>query len=83
MRIDEPASNQLYHFTFIFLPYLTFTTQSRLLMTLRDLLKTLWEKEKMLETSIFSFSHNIFYPLQNKFQFFSCISFCRPQKLSI
>ena len=23
--------------------------------------KTLWEKEKMLATSIFSFSHNVFY----------------------
>ena len=27
----------------------------------RRLLKTLWDKEKMLVTSIFSFSHNIFY----------------------
>ena len=26
-------------------------------------LKTLWEKEKMLVTGIFSFSHNVFYPL--------------------
>ena len=41
-----------------------FTTQSRFLTTLgkKCLLKTLWEKEKMLVTSIFSFSHNIFYP---------------------
>ena len=52
-----------------------FTTQSRLLMTLRQsaLLKTLWEKEKMLVTSIFSFSHNVFYSSQNKFQVFSHI----------
>ena len=28
------------------------------------LLKTLWEKEKLLETSNFSFSHSIFYPFQ-------------------
>ena len=36
-----------------------------------SLLKTLWEKEKMLVTSIFSFSHNVFYPFQNNFQFLS------------
>ena len=29
-----------------------------------SLLKTLWEKEKMLVTSIFSFSHNVFYPIK-------------------
>ena len=27
-----------------------------------SLLKTLWEKEKLLVTSNFSFSHNVFYP---------------------
>ena len=27
-----------------------------------SLLKTLWEKEKLLVTSNFSFSHSIFYP---------------------
>ena len=27
-----------------------------------SLLKTLWEKEKLLATSNFSFSHNVFYP---------------------
>ena len=32
--------------------------------------KTLWEKEKMLETSIFSFSHNIFYPIKDKISSF-------------
>ena len=31
------------------------------------------KKEKMLETSIFSFSYNVFYPSKNKFQFFKCI----------
>ena len=30
------------------------------------LLKTLWEKEKMLVTSIFSFSYNGFYPIKEK-----------------
>ena len=28
-------------------------------------LKTLWEKEKLLVTSNFSFSHSVFYPFQN------------------
>ena len=28
----------------------------------RGLLKTLWEKEKLLVTSNFSFSHSVFYP---------------------
>ena len=28
------------------------------------LLKTLWEKEKLLVTSNFSFSHNVFYPFR-------------------
>ena len=31
-----------------------------------DFLKTLWEKEKMLVTSIFSFSHNDFNPVKDK-----------------
>ena len=30
----------------------------------RRLLKTLWEKEKLLVTSYFSFSHNVFYPIR-------------------
>ena len=33
------------------------------------------EKEKMLVASIFSFSHNVFYPFQTKFQFFILIYF--------
>ena len=41
----------------------------------RRLLKTLWEKEKMLETSIFSFSPNVFYLSQNRFQILSHIYF--------
>ena len=50
---------------------LLFTTQSWLLTTLKkSLLETLWEKEKILVTSIFSFSHNVFYPSQNKFHCF-------------
>ena len=34
-----------------------------------SLLKTLWEKEKMLVTSISSLSHNVFYPSQEEFLF--------------
>ena len=30
-------------------------------------LKTLWKKEKLLVTSNFTLSHNVFYPSQNKF----------------
>ena len=29
-------------------------------------LKTLWEEEKMLVTSIFSFSHNVFYSIKDR-----------------
>ena len=29
-----------------------------------NLLKTLWEKEKLLKMSNFSFSHNVFYPFR-------------------
>ena len=48
---------------------LLFTTQSRLLMILKNKhLKTLWEKEKMLVSSILSFSNNVFYPSQNNFE---------------
>ena len=32
----------------------------------RMLLETLWEKEKMLVSSIFSFSHNVFYPIKDR-----------------
>ena len=47
-------------------------------MTLwKSLSKTLWEKEKMLETSICSFSLNVCYPSYDKFallsaNFFQC-----------
>ena len=36
-----------------------------------SLLKTLWEKEKMLVTSIFSFSHNVFKPVIDKNRHFN------------
>ena len=31
----------------------------------KGLLKTSWEKKKMLVTSIFFFSHNVFYPMKD------------------
>ena len=40
---------------------------------IRSLLKTLWEKEKLLVVSISSFSNTVFYTFQNKFQVFSHI----------
>ena len=43
---------------------LLFTTQSR--PRERILLKTLWEKEKMLVTSNYSFSYNVFLPIKDK-----------------
>ena len=44
-----------------------------------SLLKTLWEKEKMLVTSIFSFSHNVYYAMIDRNQELNC----RLQMLSI
>ena len=38
-----------------------------------SLFKTLWEKEKMLVTSIFYFSHNVFNPSLTEFQFLNYI----------
>ena len=34
-----------------------------------------WEKEKMLETSIFSFSHSVFYPIEDRNHPFNNIYF--------
>ena len=51
-------------------------TKSRLLTTLsqgKRLSKILWEKEKMLVTSIFSFSRNVFYHITDKDNLVSCI----------
>ena len=36
-----------------------------------SLLKTSWEKKKMLVTSIFFFSHNVFYPMKDNFNILS------------
>ena len=48
-----------------------------------SLLKTLWEKEKLLVTSNFSFSHSLFYPFKELFFHFLQIWNCRPQTLSV
>ena len=41
----------------------------------KSLFKTLWEKEKMLESSIFSFSHNVFYTIKDRNYHLCCIYF--------
>ena len=48
-----------------------------------SLLKTLWEKEKLLVTSNFSFSHNVFYHFWRTFCHFRQIWNCRLQTLSV
>ena len=40
-------------------------------------------QEEMLVTSFFSFSNNVFYPLQKEFLFLSYIDFCCLQMLSM
>ena len=39
------------------------------------LLKTLWEEGKMLESSIFSFAHNVLYPMKVIFNVLNNIQF--------
>ena len=53
------------HFHFLVSPAYSFTTQSRLLTTLRkNTFENIAEKKKkLLVTSIFSFSCNVFYPI--------------------
>ena len=46
-------------------------------------LKTLWEKEKLLVTSHFSFSHSVFYPFWTTFFHFHQFQNCRLQTLSV
>ena len=56
-----------------------------------ELSKTLWEKEKMLVTSIFSFFHNVFYPFtdrnyhfsNNKFVVCKCFQFGQGQNFVV
>ena len=40
-------------------------------------------KEKMLESSIFSFSHSVFYPSKKEFLFFTLHLFCHLELLSV
>ena len=46
-------------------------------------LETLWEKEEMLVTRIFSYSNKVFYFLKGKISSIVQVSFCRLQILSI
>ena len=56
------------------LDFKLFNTQSRLLTTLKKKpLKTLRDQEKMLVTSIFSFSHNIFCSIKDRNRHFNTI----------
>ena len=48
-----------------------------------SLMKTLWEKEKLLVTSNFSFSHSVFYPFLRTFCHFHRIKKCHLQTFSV
>ena len=48
-----------------------------------SLLKTLWEKEKLLVTSNFSFSHSVFYPFWRTLCHSHQTKICRLQTLSV
>ena len=59
----------IFHVQRIFIPFPNKPWFLRVCST--SLLKTLWEKEKLLVTSNFSFSLGVFYPLQNFLPFSS------------
>ena len=79
-RVNKTRREFIYkHLGFVFFfqcKVLAFLTLNHTILTFyqpweRCLLKTWWEKEKMLVTSMFSFSHNVFYTLSStKFQLF-------------
>ena len=48
-----------------------------------SLLKTLWEKEKLLVTSNFSFSDSVFYPLDNFLPFSSNLKLSSANSFSL
>ena len=57
-------------------PYWLKTKQTLFLFVYRSSpLKTLWEKEKLLKTSNFSFSNSVFYPFERTFCHFHWIQF--------
>ena len=58
---------------FLFSPQLCLSSQKD--AQERILLKTCWEKEEMLVTSISSFSHNVFYPIKDRNHHLSFIYF--------
>ena len=43
----------------------------------------MWEKEKLLITSNFSFFHRVFYPIGEFSAIFTKFEYCRPQSLSV
>ena len=43
----------------------------------------MWEKEKLVITSNFFFSHNVFYPIDDTYFHFKCTLKCRLQFVSI
>ena len=70
--VINPPSNPVCNINQGDIPFnLTFSQTSHGLLRVfcTSLLKTLWEKEKLLVTSNFSFSHSVFYP----FEELSCI----------
>ena len=55
-------SNEAYKVGFVFNPLLQKYSFSGI--NNKQLFKTLWEKKKLLVTSNFSFSHNVFYSIR-------------------
>ena len=76
-RATEVGSLSLMYFYFsvglfaLFILCITITTFDA--TEQKAFLKILREKEKMLVTSIFSFSHNVFYPMKGKFNVFEFV----------
>ena len=54
-----------------------------LLVCCASLLKTLWEKEKLLVTSNFSFSHSVFCPIENFLSFSSNLKLSSANSFSL
>ena len=62
---------------------LSLTSPGFYVFAVQVFLKTLWEKQKLLITSNFSFSHTVFYPFWRTFRHFHRIWDCRLQALSV
>ena len=66
------SKTNIIYVTFILSPDFQFV---QIFVVLEWVKKTMWENNKMLEISIFSSSHSIFYPSQTKFQLLIFIYF--------